>query len=269
MVPPEYPMSEAAPLIVSRSGPVGIVELARPEKFNSLSIALTEGLRAALDDFERPGSGIRAVLVRAQGKNFCTGADLDEVLALRGDAEQVWRFIGPAHRALRRFEASPLPIVVACQGLALAGGLELMLACDVAFAAQDARFGDQHAQYGLLPGFGGSQRLPRIVGVRRALDLFFSARWIDAETALQWGLVNYVVAPEALADAALDYCRLLATRSRPGLATMKRFSHEGLEGSLDAGLALEEASVVVGLLHEDASEGLAAFRARRPPRFEF
>lgn len=256
-----------APLVVGRDGPVGILELARPEKFNGLSIAMTEGLEAALDDLERADSGVRAVLVRAQGKNFCTGADLSEVLSLRGDAAQVRRFIGPAHRALRRFEASPLPIVAACQGLVLAGGLELMMACDIAFAARDARFGDQHAQYGLLPGFGGSQRLPRIVGVRRALDLFLSARWIDAETALQWGLVNYVVAPEALAGAALDYCQALATRSRSGLATMKRFARAGLEGSLDAGLAMEEAAVVDGLLGDDASEGLAAFRARRPPRF--
>ena len=260
-------MTDAAPIVVSRAGPVGIVELARPEKYNTLSIAVTEGLQAALDEFERPGSGIRAVLVRAQGKNFCTGADLDEVLALRGDAEQVRRFIAPAHRTLRRFEASALPVVAACQGLALAGGLELMMACDVAFAAQDARFGDQHAQYGLLPGFGGSQRLPRLVGMRRALDLCFSARWIDAETALQWGLVNYVVAPEALAVAALDYCRTLATRSGPGLATMKRLVRAGLEGSLDAGLALEEASVIDGLLHDDASEGLGSFRARRTPQF--
>lgn len=260
-------MSDGEPLVVSRDGPVGIVELARPGKFNSLSIAITKGLQAALDGFEAPGCGIRVVLVRAQGKNFCTGADLDEVLGLRGEAQQVCSFIGPAHCALRRLESSPLPVVVACQGLALAGGLELMMACDVAFAAADARFGDQHAQYGLLPGFGGSQRLTRIVGVRRALDLFFSARWIDAGTALQWGLVNYVVEPEALADAALDYSRTLATRSRSGLATMKRLARASLEGSLDAGLTLEEASVVDGLLHEDASEGLAAFRARRTPRF--
>ena len=103
--------------------------------------------------------------------------------------------------------------------------------------------------------------------MRRALDLFFSARWIDAGTALQWGLVNYVVEPEALADAALDYSRTLATRSRSGLATMKRLARASLEGALDAGLALEEGAVVDGLLHEDASEGLAAFRARRTPRF--
>jgi enoyl-CoA hydratase len=139
---------------------------------------------------------------------------------------------------------------------------------DVAFAARDARFGDQHAQYGLLPGFGGSQRLPRIVGIRRAMDLFYSARWIDADIALHWGLVNHVVEPEALASAALDYCTALAARSRPGLATMKRLARAGLEGTLDAGLAMEEREVVEGLLHADVTEGLEAFQARRPPRFE-
>jgi enoyl-CoA hydratase len=260
-------MSDPAPLVIGQDGAVGIVELARPAKFNSLTIAMTTGLQAAFDAFERPDSGVRAVLVRAQGRNFCTGADLDEVVSLRRDADAVRRFIAPAQQALRRLEASPLPVVAACQGLALAGGLELMLACDVAIAADDARFGDQHAQYGLLPGFGGSQRLPRIVGLRRALDLLFSARWIDAATALQWGLVSQVVAAEVLAGTALDYCRSLATRSRPGLAAMKRLVRSGLDGSLDAGLALEERTVVTGLLDNDVSEGLEAFRSRRAPRF--
>lgn len=260
-------MSDATPLLVGRQGQVGIVELARPEKFNSLSIAIHGALEAALDDFERHDSDIRVVLVRAQGKNFCTGADLEEVLSLRADAEHVKRFIGPAHRALKRLETSPLPTVAACQGLALAGGLELMMACDVAFAAGNARFGDQHAQFGLLPGFGGSQRLPRIVGIRRAMDLFLSARWIDAETALQWGLVNYVVPDDKLSDAALDYCTTLASRSRTGLAMMKRLARQGLEGSLQAGLAMEEREVVPGLLHTDVTEGLSAFRDRRKPHF--
>lgn len=261
-------MNDGAALRIDCIGAVGILELARPEKHNALSIALTTSLQSALDFFERPGSGIRAVLLQAQGANFCTGADLGEVLSLRADAEAVRKFIGPAHQTMRRIEASPLPVVVACQGLALAGGLELMMACDVAFAARDARFGDQHAQYGLLPGFGGSQRLPRLVGIRRAMDLFYSARWIDADTALQWGLVNYVVEPEALGDAALAYCTALASRSRPGLATMKRLARTGLDGTLDAGLAMEECGVVDALLHADVAEGLAAFQARRSPHFE-
>ena len=266
-------MSEAmddasAVVVVMQAGPVGIIELARPEKFNCLSSAALAAIEAAFDRFEEPGSGVRAVLIRAQGKHFCTGADLTEVLELRTDAARLRRFIGTAHRVLKRLEASDLPVVAACQGLALAGGLELMLACDVVLAARDARFGDQHAQFGLLPGFGGSQRLPRIVGLRRGMDMFFSARWLDAETALQWGLVNQMVEPEALHAAALDYCNTLATRSRVGLATMKRFARQGMEGSLAAGLTLEEELVSVALLDADVSEGLAAFQARRTPQFK-
>jgi enoyl-CoA hydratase len=168
---------------------------------------------------------------------------------------------------LRRFEASPLPIVGAVHGLALAGGMELVMACDVIFAAENARLGDQHAAFGLVPGWGGTQRLPRIVGLRRALDLMYSARWLTAGEAQDWGLVNYVVADDELEEAALDYCRTLATRSPTGIAAMKRLARAGLEGSLDAGLALEERDIVPALGAADVDEGLAAFSERRTPAF--
>ena len=263
-------MSAAAPpvVIALRDESVGIIELARPEKFNCLSFAVHEGLGHALTEFERAGSGVRSILLRAQGKQFCTGADLEEVRAMRSHPEQLAGFMTLGHAVLRRFEASTLPVVAACQGLCLAGGLELMLACDVVFAARDARFGDQHAQFGLVPGWGGSQRLPRLVGLRRALDLFYSARWIDAETALQWGLVNHVVAPEALAAEALAYCKAICARSRGGLATMKRLARVGLEGTLDAGLSIEESQAPGAILSDDVGEGLEAFIARRKPNFE-
>ena len=256
-----------SPVIVSRDGAVGIIELARPDKFNCLSLAVIAALEAAMDQFEAAGSGVRAVLVRAQGKHFCTGADLDEVKGLRADAAKLRDFIARGHRAMQRFEKSALPVVAACQGLALAGGSELMLACDVVFAARDFRIGDQHAQFGLVPGWGGTQRFPRIAGLRRSLDLMFSARWIDADSAFQWGLVNYLVEPDKLNESALEYCRKLATRSRTGLATMKRLARQGLEGSLTAGLMLEEETVSAALLGADVSEGLAAFEARRAPQF--
>ena len=259
----------AEPMVNSiRDGSVGVIELARPDKFNCLSFAVHEGLGHALTEFERPGSGVRSILLRAQGKQFCTGADLEEVRALRRHPEQLAGFMTLGHAVLRRFEAGTLPVVAACQGLCLAGGLELMLACDVVFAARDARFGDQHAQFGLVPGWGGTQRLPRLVGLRRALDLFYSARWIDAETALQWGLVNHVVAPEALASESLAYCHAIGERSRGGLATMKRLARAGLEGTLDAGLSVEESQAPAAILSADVGEGLEAFIARRKPNFE-
>jgi enoyl-CoA hydratase len=260
-------MSPSSTVLVSRAGAVGIIELARPEKFNCLSLAVHGAIEAAIDEFEQPGSGVRAILIRAQGKNFCTGADLDEVKSLRDDVDKVKHFLGYGHRVLKRLEASDLPVVAACQGLALAGGSELMLACDVVFAATDARIGDQHAQLGLIPGWGGTQRLPRVVGLRRGLDLLFSARWIDANTALQWGLVNYVVEPDKLGDVALEYCTKLATRSRISIATIKRLARQGLEGTLEAGLELEVDVASPALLGSDVSEGLAAFEARRKPEF--
>ncbi len=261
-------MSGAGPIVVGREGAVGVIELARPEKFNCLSLAVHRAFEAAFDEFERPGSGVRAVLVRAQGKHFCTGADLEEVKSLRHDAAKIEHFIRYGHGVLQRFEASPLPVVAACQGLALAGGSELMMACDVIFASSDFKIGDQHAQYGLVPGWGGSQRLPRIVGLRRALDLFYSARWIDAPTALAWGLVNYVVEPDKLAEASMAYCQQMTTRSRVGLATMKRLAREGVDQPLAGGLKLEQDVISRELMNDDVSEGLAAFEARRAPVFK-
>ena len=261
-------MSGAAVVVTARDDTVGIIELARPEKFNCLSVAVHEGIAAAIDGFERPGSGIRCLLVRGQGKHFCTGADLEEVRGLRERPGELAQFISLGHAVLRRLEASALPVVATCQGLCLAGGLEVMLACDIVFAAHDAHFGDQHAQFGLVPGWGGSQRLPRIAGLRRALDLFYSARWLDAATAQQWGLVNHVVDADQLGAEALAYCHAVGTRSRGGLATMKRLAREGLEGSLDAGLRAEELQAPGALRSADVGEGLSAFVERRKPRFE-
>ncbi len=259
----------STPVVVTRrQGAVGIVEIARPDKFNCLSMAVHLGLDAALDEFEAKGSGVRVILLRAQGKNFSTGADLEEVKSLLPDATKVSRLIQKGNAVLKRFEASELPVVAACQGMVLAGGSELMLACDVVFAATDLKVGDQHAQYGLVPGWGGSQRLPRVVGLRRALDMFYSARWIDAPTALQWGLVNYVVEPDQLSAATLEYCSKLAKRSRSGIATMKRLARQGLDGTLSAGLDLEASVIIEALLGQDVREGLAAFEERRPPLFK-
>jgi len=258
-------MSE--PVTVSIEDGVGIIELSRPGKFNCLSSEVKDGIDAARRRFE-DSAAVRAILVRAQGKHFCTGADLDEVKAARTDRDRLQAFIVGGLAVLARLEASPLPVIAAVQGLCLAGGTELMLACDVVFAARSAQFGDQHAQFGLLPGWGGSQRFPRIIGLRRAMDLFFSARWISAEEALAWGLVNYVCDDDALSDEAMAYCRRLATRSRTGLAEMKRLAREGLEGTLEEGLHLELESAVAHLMTDDVTEGLAAFEARREPKFD-
>ena len=154
------------------------------------------------------------------------------------------------------------------QGLCLAGGVELMLGCDVCFAAETAQFGDQHAQFGLIPGWGGSQRLTRLMGERRALDLMFSARWLKADEAKEVGLVNYIVPDADLHQAALEYCEKIATRSRPGIAEMKRLAREGADLGIDQQMRLERDAAVRALPSDDVAEGLDAFENRRAPEFK-
>jgi enoyl-CoA hydratase/carnithine racemase len=198
------PGDEASHVLIRIQEGVGIVELNRPDRFNCLSTSVMSGLEGALAQCEAD-SNVRVVLIRARGKHFCTGADLDEVLDARKDRGRLERFIAEGHRVLRRIETSSLPVVGEVNGLCLAGGLELMMVCDVVFAGRSAQIGCQHARYGLVPGFGGTQRLARIAGQRRALDLMFSGRWLEATEAHAWGLVNHVVDDGALGDAAGGY----------------------------------------------------------------
>lgn len=265
-VRPEGPLVDDARVLMERLGAVGVIELARPKTFNCLSTQTFKDIEAALDDFERDRA-VRAVLIRSQGKNFCTGADLTEVKGGLDSRDELRQFLHAGHAVLNRLEASSLPVVAAVQGLCLAGGLELMLACDVVFAQASASFGDQHAQFGLVPGWGGSQRLTRIVGLRRSLDLQLSARWIDAQSALEWGLVSYVCADDELHQRALEYCQRLATRSKVGLARAKQLARQGQDLPLAAALALEEREALNQLLTEDVAEGVKAFEQRRTPEF--
>ncbi|MBL4869154.1 MAG: enoyl-CoA hydratase/isomerase family protein [Pseudomonadales bacterium] len=256
-----------APLVdLKKQNGVAILTLNRPQKFNCLSLSVHKLLEEIVISLEQDKE-VRCILICANGKNFCTGADLEEVKGIRDSQEKLKHFIGQGNRALARLENSELPVIAAVQGLALAGGLELVLATDVVFAAESAQLGDQHSHFGLIPGWGGSQRLPRIVGKRRALDLLFSARWLKANEALSMGLVNYVVPNEELQTTALEYCEKLAKKSRSGLGLMKSLVHEGLDLDINASIDFEAARAVPALQSEDVTEGLAAFEGRREPKF--
>ena len=248
-------------------GNVGIIELSRPEKFNCLSLEVQALIGAARAEFEA-NAEVRAILIRAQGKHFCTGADLAEVKGILQDPPALDHFISFGMDNLRALEKSPLPVIVAVQGLCLAGGIELMLSADVCFAAETAQFGDQHAQFGLIPGWGGSQRLTRLMGERRALDLMFSARWLKAGEAKESGLVNYIVPDAELHSAAQEYCQKIATRSRPGIAEMKRLAREGADMNVDQQMRLERDAAVRALPGYDVAEGINAFENRRDPEFK-
>ena len=211
--------------------------------------------------------GVRVVVISSKGSHFCTGADLDEVQGHRESRERLNEFIAFGHHVMQRMENSPLPVITAVQGYCLAGGMELMMTADIVFSAADARIGCQHAKYGLVPGWGGSQRLPRLVGMRRAMELMFSARWLDAETAADWGLVNVVVDASKLLDEVGAFAQQLSTRNPESIGAMKRLVREGASLAIPAALELEQSIAVPALMSDKVAEGLRAFQDRREPQF--
>lgn len=242
------------------------VTLDRPDRLNAISPAVLEDLWAVCEAVEGDPD-IRVVTLAGAGRAFCAGADLEAVKDLIADAER-WRgFIERWHRVFDRIESLRVPVVAGVHGMALAGGLELVLVADLVIAEAGARLGDQHANFGLVAGGGGSQRLPRVVGLRRAKDLMLTGRWLSAEEALGWGLVNRVVPPGTLAAALDEMAQDLGGKSAAAGTVVKTLAGRALDMDLASGLALERALVAQHMRSADAAEGLRAFAEKRRPRF--
>lgn len=250
-------------------GALAWITLHRPEAMNSMSPRMVDELHTALDRVEAH-SAIRCLAIRGSGKAFCAGADLKAVKAL-GDAQDqataVRLFLARATELLRRIELLPMPVIAAVNGLALAGGLETVLVCDLVLAADEARFGDAHSRYGLIPGWGGSVRLPRKIGSGRAKWMMYTAESVSAATMAQWGLVHQVVPGEQLEAAVQDLAARMTDKSPLGLRRMKRLVDDGLEQPLEVALRNERVMVEAHNTSHDRREGLEAFAQKRAPRF--
>lgn len=250
-------------------GALACITLHRPEAMNSMSPQMVTDLSDALDIVEARRE-LRCLAIRGTGKAFCAGADLKAVKAL-GDAEDqasaVRAFLGRATALLRRIEQFPMPVIGAVNGMALAGGLEIVLVCDIVLAAEEAKFGDAHARHGLVPGWGGSVRLPRKIGPNRAKWMMFTAETVSAATMAEWGLVHQVV-PSAELDASIQALAARITDKSPlGLRRMKQLVDDGLEQPLEVALRNERIMVEAHNPSHDRREGLEAFAQKRPPRF--
>ncbi|SFP26713.1 enoyl-CoA hydratase/isomerase family protein [Variovorax sp. 770b2] len=268
MTPSETAKAETIRL--ERRGAVAWLFLDRPEAMNSMSPQMVRELGEALDRIESD-AGLRAVVITGNGRAFCAGADLKTVKDLGGQAQResaTRRFLDEAGALLRRIERLPLPVIAAVNGLALAGGLETVLVCDLVVASEDAKFGDAHAKYGLIPGWGGSVRLPRKIGASRAKQMMFTAEHVPARTMAEWGLVNQVVPAAQLHEAAQALCDRITDKSPLGLARMKQLVDDGLEQPLDVALRAECTTVQTHQASRDRAEGLAAFAEKRTPRFD-
>jgi len=244
-----------------RDGAVAHVTLDRPAQLNAISPELLRDLDEACATIEADAA-VRAVALTGAGRAFCAGADLRVVEELAPDAARWDAFMGLWHRVFDRIARLPPPVVAGVHGLALAGGLELTLVADLVVADEAARFGDQHANVALVAGGGGSQRLPRLIGARRAKELMLLGGWLDAREAHAWGLINRVVPAGTVEAATLALARELAEKSGAASRTVKLLVDRGLDVDLGTGLALERRKVAEHMQTDDAAAGLRAFRER-------
>jgi enoyl-CoA hydratase len=233
----------------------------RPDKLNTLSIRLRQELAAAVDALEADPA-IHVLILTGQGRAFTAGLDLDEWSA--APAAAAWE-----HSAVAAIERFSGPLIGAINGLALTGGLEIALACDVLLAADDARFADTHAKVGLLPGWGGSVRMQQRVGPHRAKELALTGRFFSAQEALAWGLVNHVVAAGRLQLEAQALARQMLTNMPAGLRAYKKLLDDEARLPLGEALAFEAQTAKalnLGVSREEINMRLARLRRQSAPR---
>jgi enoyl-CoA hydratase len=278
-------MSESLLLFEVREG-LAVLTLNRPDKLNALSRGLLEALDAAAARLESDGDIGAAILIGAGDKAFVAGADISELADLTPpQAREAARF---GQRVFRRFESLPKPVIAAVNGFALGGGCELALACHLRLAAPQARFGQPEVNLGLLPGYGGTQRLARLVGRGRATELCITGRPVDAEEALRIGLVNELVPAfvkgedgrpvlddkgrprfdrAAFLARAEELARLILSKAPLAVAGCLEAIDRGLDLSLEEGCRLEADLFGQCFGSEDMREGTAAFLGKRAPVF--
>lgn len=252
-------------IVVSRSDAAAVVRLNRPERRNAISLQMMSEIVAALDEAECDPA-VRTVIVTGGLGCFSAGADLNEALQVRS-VPAAMDFLGSLHRLNDRIETLDKPVIAAIEGFCMTGGLELALACDVRVAGEGASFAITSARIGTVPGAGGTQRLPRIVGKANALEMLFAAEPIDCAEAHRIGLINRRTARGAALDEALAMARIHAERAPLSLALVKRAVHRGLQMDIQSGLELETFLVSSIYTTQDKQEGISAFLEKRKPQF--
>jgi enoyl-CoA hydratase/carnithine racemase len=253
-------------IATERDGAVAVVTIDHPP-VNALSAGLLDELEAELERLDADDD-TRAIVLRGAGeKAFVAGADISEFPALREAAEQETGSARGIQKLGARMDAARTPFVAAIHGFCLGGGLELALCCDLRVAAEDAQLGQPEIKLGLIPGGGGTQRLPRIVGLSRALLLNMTGDFIDGRTAYEWGLVERIVPREELHDAAIGLARTIAERSPVAIGVLRELARTTRDLPLEEGLRREAEAFRRCLASEDGLEGVTAFLEKRQPQF--
>jgi enoyl-CoA hydratase len=257
-------MSDYETILVERRGGVGIVTLNRPNALNALSAALIRDLGAAFDDLEFD-EAIGAIVIAGSERAFAAGADIKEMAEKTYMQAYQEDFIT---RGWERVAQCRKPVVAAVQGVALGGGCEIAMMCDIVIAAETARFGQPEILLGVIPGAGGTQRLPRFIGKAKAMDLCLTGRMMDAAEAERAGLVARVVPADKVLDEAIGVATRIAEMSRPIAMMVKESINRAFETTLAEGVRFERRLFHATFATEDQKEGMAAFIAKRKPAFK-
>ncbi|BBO72642.1 putative enoyl-CoA hydratase/isomerase YngF [Desulfosarcina widdelii] len=253
-------------LLKEVDGKIAVLTLNRPAVMNCFNFALLHAISKEIEAIN-VDPAIRAVIITGAGeKAFAAGADLKERRSYT--PERVKEFITMIRNLFTQIEFLKKPVIAAVNGVALGGGTELALACDIRIASQKATMGQTETRLAIIPGAGGTQRLPRLVGKGLAKELIFTGRRIDADEALRIGLVNKVVLPELLLSEAKSMAAMICEAGPIALEQAKYAINYGMETDLHTGLAIESNAYLVCIPTEDRLEGLAAFQEKRKPVYK-
>lgn len=248
-----------------KDGNIGILTIDRPEALNALNSTVIGELYQVIDEVEND-STLGCLIITGEGRSFVAGADIGEQCPMDLTAGRNWGRRGSA--LMRRIEKLEIPTIAAVNGFALGGGCELALACDIILASEKAKFGQPEVGLGITPGFSGTQRLPRRVGVAKAKELIFSGKMIRADEAEKIGLANAVYAPEALMEGAMEMARSFTKNAPIAVKYSKACIDRGMQMDIDDGIAVENELFAMCFATADQKEGMTAFLEKRPAKFE-
>lgn len=252
-------------LSITKDGCVAILTINRPEVLNALNTEVVKELGAAVEALEKDES-VYVVVLTGNGKAFVAGADIAEMKDK--NAEEARCFAQLGSQVFRRIELIDKPVIAAVNGYALGGGCELSMACDIIIASENAKFGQPETGLGIIPGFAGTQRLPRIVGAKKAKELIFTARIIGAEEAEKIGLVNKTVPHDELMPCAVEMAKTIASKGQIAVRHAKSAINRGMDTDTDKGNAVETDLFALCFANDDQKEGMTAFIEKRKAEFK-
>ena len=253
-------------IVVKIEDGIAIITFNRPKALNALNITLLDELHYALDRVQNNEDIRVLVLTGAGDKSFVAGADITELATF--NALQGKKFSQFGHRIIGKLQQMPIPVIAAVNGFALGGGSEMALACDFIYASDNAMFGLPEITLGLIPGFGGTQRLPRLVGPNRAKEMIFTGEMITADKAEKIGLVNKICTQEDLMTEVLETAKKISLKGKASLRAAKQAINTGLDTDLATGCKYEIDAFALCLASKDAREGTTAFLEKRKAEFK-